>query len=104
MSDELFGWLIATDPSPIPHFFLKKSKIHEVTGGVFTGDGVFLLTPPTETERKSLRFLSKEDEFSEKFERLVLRFTDSTYDEIKKAGTAATSGCWRTARQGAARC
>jgi len=65
----------------------------KVTGGVFVGDGVFLLTPPTETERKSLKFLSKEDEFSEKFERLVLRFTDSTYDEIKKAGTAATGGC-----------
>ncbi len=40
----------------------------KVTGGVFVGDGVFLLTPPTETERKSLKFLSKEDEFSEKFE------------------------------------
>jgi len=65
----------------------------KVTGGVFVGDGVFLLTPPTETERKSLRFLSKEDEFSEKFERLVLRFTDSTYDEVKKAGAAATGGC-----------
>jgi hypothetical protein len=65
----------------------------KVTGGVFTGDGIFLLAPPTETERKSLKYLSKEDEFNEKFERLVLRFTDSTYDEIKKAGTPATGGC-----------
>jgi hypothetical protein len=64
-----------------------------VTGAVFTGDGTFLLTPPTETERKSLKLLTKEDDFSEKFERLVLRFTDSTYDEIKKAGTPATGGC-----------
>jgi hypothetical protein len=65
----------------------------KVTGAVFTGDGVFLLTPPSETERKSLKYLTKEDKFNEKFEHVVLRFTDSTYDEIKKAGTLATGGC-----------
>ena len=65
----------------------------KVTGAVFVGDGTFVLTPPTATERKSLKYLTKEDEFSEKFERLVLRFTDSTYDEIKKAGTPASGGC-----------
>ena len=64
-----------------------------VTGAVFAGDGTFLLNPPTETERKSLKYLTKEDEFNEKFERLVLRFTDSTYDDIKKAGAAANGGC-----------
>jgi hypothetical protein len=65
----------------------------KVTGGVFAGDGIFLLTPPSEAERKSLMYLTKEEEFNEKFERLVLRFTDSTYDEIKKAGSATTEGC-----------
>jgi hypothetical protein len=65
----------------------------KVTGAVFAGDGLFLLTPPTETERKSLKFLTKEDEFNEKFERLVLRFTDSTYEDLKKAGKPATGGC-----------
>jgi peptidase M1-like protein len=65
----------------------------KVTGAVFVGDGSFLLNPPTETERKSLRLLTKEDQFNEKFERLVLRFTDGTYDEIKKAGTPASGGC-----------
>jgi hypothetical protein len=65
----------------------------KVTGAVFVGDGLFLLEPPTASERKSLKFLTKEDEFNEKFEKLVLRFTDSTYDELKKAGTAATGGC-----------
>jgi len=65
----------------------------KVTGAVFAGDGNFVLNPPTETERKSLKYLTKEDEFSEKFERLVLRFTDGTYDEIKKAGTAASGSC-----------
>src|SRR5438874_1893470 len=64
-----------------------------VTGAVIVGDGNFLLVPPTESERKSLKYLTKEDEFSEKFERLVLRFTDSTYDEIKKVGMPAAGGC-----------
>lgn len=65
----------------------------KVTGAVFVGEGIFALTPPTETERKSLKYLTKEDEFNEKFERLVLRFTDSTYEEIKKAGTASPGNC-----------
>src|SRR5882724_9294529 len=65
----------------------------KVTGAVIVGDGSFLLAPPTETERKSLKYLTKEDDFSEKFERLVLRFTDSTYDEIKKAGKPMSGGC-----------
>jgi len=65
----------------------------KVTGAVFVGDGNFILDPPLEVERKSLKLLTKENEFSEKFEHMVLRFTDSTYDEIKKAGGAATGGC-----------
>jgi hypothetical protein len=65
----------------------------KVTGAVFAGDGIFLLVPPTENERKSLKLLTKEEEFSEKFEKLVLRFTDSTYEEIKKAGASISGGC-----------
>jgi hypothetical protein len=64
-----------------------------VTGAVFLGDGTFLLAPPTESERASLKLFTKEDEFVENFQTLVLRFTDSTYDDIKKAGTPATGGC-----------
>ena len=64
-----------------------------VTGAVFSGEGSFVLNPPTEAERKSLKYLTKEDEFNEKFERLVLRFSDSTYEEIKKGGTPASGGC-----------
>ena len=59
----------------------------KVTGAVFVGDGGFVLDPGIASERASLKLLTKEDEFSEKFERLVLRFTDSTYEEIKRAGT-----------------
>ncbi len=65
----------------------------KVTGAVFVGDGNFVLDPPSASERSSLKLLSKSDEFSEPFEHLVLRFTDSTYDEIKKAGTPASGGC-----------
>ncbi len=64
----------------------------KVTGAVFTGDGNFILDPPA-SERAMLKLLTKEDEFSENFSQMVLRFTDSTYDEIKKGGTAAASSC-----------
>jgi hypothetical protein len=64
----------------------------KVTGAVFTGDGNFILDPPA-SERGMLKLLTKENEFSENFSQMVLRFTDSTYDEIKKTGTAGASGC-----------
>src|SRR5712671_2385338 len=64
-----------------------------VTGAVFRGDGSLSLYPPLESERKSLKLLTRENEFAEKFDRLVLRFTDETYEEIKKAGELATPGC-----------
>ena len=64
-----------------------------VTGAVFVGNGNMTLDPPNDTERRSLKLLTKSDEFNETFQRLVLRFTDSTYDEIKKAGTPAQGGC-----------
>ena len=65
----------------------------KVTGAVFSGDGNFVLDPPYASERNSLKLLTKENEFSENFEQMVLRFTDSTYEEIKKAGTVGSSGC-----------
>jgi len=64
----------------------------KVTGAVFVGDGNMTLDPPSESERRSLRFLTKEDKFSEDFDRLVLRFTDDTYEQFKKLGTS-TGGC-----------
>jgi hypothetical protein len=64
----------------------------KVTGAVFVGDGILVLEPPA-SELGMLKLLTKENEFSEKFEHMVLRFTDSTYDEIKKAGVAASGAC-----------
>jgi Peptidase family M1 domain len=65
----------------------------KVTGAVFTGNGNFVLDPSQESERKSLKLLTKENEFSEQFTQAVLRFTDSTYDDIKKGGSPASGGC-----------
>ena len=65
----------------------------KVTGAVFTGEGNFVLDPPSTQERGMLKLLTKENEFSENFNQMVLRFTDSSYDEIKKAGSAAAGGC-----------
>lgn len=65
----------------------------KVTGAVFVGDGNFVLDPPDASERASLKLLTKEDEFSENFKQTVFRFTDSTYEEIKKDGSPATGGC-----------
>jgi Peptidase family M1 domain len=64
----------------------------KVTGAVFVGDGNLVLDPPA-SEKPMLKLLTKEDEFSENFSQMVLRFTDSTYDELKHAGAAGASGC-----------
>jgi len=63
----------------------------KVTGAVFVGSGNMVLDPPIPTEKSSLKLLTKQDEFVEEYEHLVLRFTDSTYEEIKKAGTPGGS-------------
>ncbi|MGO9404444.1 MAG: M1 family metallopeptidase [Terriglobales bacterium] len=65
----------------------------KVTGAVFVGEGHFVLDPPSESERRSLKLLTKEDEFSEHFTQAVFRFTDSTYDDVKKGGSPASGGC-----------
>src|SRR5271157_5296166 len=65
----------------------------KVTGAVFVGEGRLLLTPPLPSEERSLSLLTREKEFSESFSHLVLRFTDGTYDEIKKAGSTSSSSC-----------
>jgi hypothetical protein len=65
----------------------------KVTGAVFSGEGHFVLDPPLQSERNSLMLLTKENEFSESFTQAVFRFTDSTYDEFKKANRPASAGC-----------
>jgi hypothetical protein len=50
----------------------------KVTGATFVGEGRLLLTPPIPSEERSLELLTKEKEYSESLQRLVLRFTDNT--------------------------
>jgi hypothetical protein len=65
----------------------------KVTGAVFVGDGSLVIDPPLAVERNSMKLLTKENEFVETFAQTVMRFTDSTYDEIKKAGSASSVPC-----------
>jgi hypothetical protein len=70
-------------------FFLAPVE-GRVTGAVFVGDGEFTITPPEEHERRSLEVFTKSQTVTEKVTALVLRFTDDTYDEVKRHATVAT--------------
>jgi hypothetical protein len=59
-----------------------------VAGAVFMGDGEFSLTPPMEVEKQSLKMFTGEGSITEPFTKLVLRFSDKTYEEIKKSPNA----------------
>jgi peptidase M1-like protein len=65
----------------------------KVTGAVFVGNGTMTLDPPSDSERRSLKLLTSSDEFVESFQHLVVRFTDSTYQEIAKAGAPSHGAC-----------
>ena len=65
----------------------------KVTGGAFIGDGSLVLDPQLHAERRSLSLLTKDSEFVEAFNRMVLRFTDDTYEEIKKASSGTPGAC-----------
>ena len=67
----------------------------KVTGAVFVGKGSFSLVPPSQapTEVRQIALLTREGKVDEEFSELVLRFTDNTYDEVKKAtGATLTPG------------
>ncbi|HEV2135480.1 MAG TPA: M1 family aminopeptidase [Terracidiphilus sp.] len=61
----------------------------KITGAVFIGEGHFHLTPTSAEERHNLAILTKSEEFDEDFDRVVLRFTDSTADELHKASAGS---------------
>jgi len=65
-----------------------------VIGAVFIGDMEMLLVPPTAAERKSLSRFSWEAEEPQRFSRMVMRFTDQTFEEIKQSPAVkmSTSG------------
>jgi len=64
----------------------------KVTGAVFFGHGTFELIPPIEVEKKSLAELTKESALHEEFDQAVFRFTDGTYEEVKKSAGVSSGG------------
>jgi hypothetical protein len=53
-------------------------------GAVFLGDGEMTLTPPIDAEKHSLSIFTGNPMLVEHFSRLVMRFTDQTFEEIKQ--------------------
>ena len=68
-------------------YFITPVEDH-VTAAVFIGDGEMSLTPPTEVEKHSLSIFTNEGSITEQFTKLVLRFTDKTFDEVKSSPNA----------------
>ncbi|MCI0626868.1 MAG: hypothetical protein L0387_35350 [Acidobacteria bacterium] len=64
-------------------FFLAPVE-GKVTGAVFLGEGDFQMTPIVPVEQKHLSLLTGASSISETFSQMVLRFTDSTYEELRK--------------------
>ncbi len=59
-----------------------------VTGAVFLGEGVFRIAPWKASEQTQLSILTGEGGLADKFQKMLIRFTDSTYEEIVKASPA----------------
>jgi len=75
------------------NFFLFGPIGGRITGAVFLGKGHFDLAPKQAAEQHSLAFLTKGGALSQDFSTLVLRFTDATAEEIRKASSgSADSG------------
>ena len=76
-------------------FTLKSGELYfitpvegKVTAAVFMGDGELSLTPPVEVEKNSLKIFTGEGSITEPFTKLILRFSDKTFDEVKKSPNA----------------
>jgi hypothetical protein len=72
-----------------------------VTGAVFKGEGHLHITPPTAQERHNLSIVRHSEEFDEDFDQVVLRFTDGTAAELRKAsvGPGQADGSYVKAAQ-----
>ncbi len=68
-----------------------KPVLGKVAIGVFTGDGEFTLTPILDIDKGNLKLITEKETVSEQFDRMVLCFTDQTYDEIKKERTTGAA-------------
>ncbi len=64
-------------------FYVLQPVLGKVTGAVFIGEGIFQFTPPTEIERYQLKKFTDTEILNARFSELYLRFTDSTFEELK---------------------
>ena len=55
-----------------------------VTGAVFVGEGEIRVEPAVSSEKLNLANLTKSASFSDTFTRMVLRFTDGTFEQLSK--------------------
>jgi hypothetical protein len=76
-------------------FTLRSGEIYfaspiegHVTAAVFIGEGELTLTPPTPVEKHTLSIFTNNEALAEGFSRLVIRFTDKTFDELKASSNA----------------
>ena len=76
-------------------FTLKSGRIsflppvlNRVAVGVFVGEGEFTLDPLLFIEREYMKMVTEKETLTESFTRLVLVFSDSTYNDIKQQGQA----------------
>ncbi len=74
----------------------------QVTGAVFVGKGRFELTLKDPSEQRSLAQLTKSGVMSQEFSILVLRFTDGTGEEIRKASSGSAGSTPSRVEQAAA--
>jgi len=77
------------------NFLLRRGEIYfapevegRTTAAIFFGEGELTLTPPTDAEKHSLVLFTKEPTLKESFTKLVLRFTDKSFDQIKSSAQA----------------
>jgi hypothetical protein len=72
-------------------FYFYAPVDGRATGAVFVGNGQFNLAVKDASEQRSLALLTKGGPMAQDFSTLVLRFTDGTAEEIRKA-TAGAGG------------
>src|SRR5215475_11973750 len=63
--------------------FLEPVK-GKVTGAVFIGSGEIVAIPPNPIERQQISKFTGTPVLNESFQTAVFRFTDTTYDDIRK--------------------
>lgn len=68
-------------------YFIKPVE-NKITAAVFIGDGQLTLTPPIDVEKNSLKVFTGEGYITEQFNRLVIRFSDTTFEDVKSSPNA----------------